>query len=281
MTNEIIIVRQLPVIEEQLLTIKTEIEKRVAEALALECTEENVKTVKTVRTELMKDFKILEDKRKEVKKQVMSPYDRFEEIYKDCVTNQYKPADEKLKQKIDDVENELKARKKAEIVEYFNELCTAKDIDFVTFESTGAVVTLSASKKGLREKVKAFLDKTSDDLAMINTQEHSAEILVEYKKSLNVSQAILVVKKRNEAIAEEKAKQAEIVTPPLIDKGYSEPSPIPYEKPTIIETAIPVPLSEQTTQPAQEVWYKVSGTAAQLSQLEEYMSINNIAFEQM
>jgi len=208
MTSEIIVVKQIPEIVEQLNTIKGEIEQRVSEALALDCTEDTVKEVKAVRAALSKDFQELEARRKDVKKTILSPYEQFEVVYKSCVTDVYRPADRQLAEKIAEVENDLKNRKKSEIVEYFNELCTAKAIDFVSFEQTGAVVTLTASKKSLKEKVKAFIDKTSDDLAMIDTQEYAAEILVEYKRTLNVSQAIMTVTSRMKAIDDER-KRAE------------------------------------------------------------------------
>jgi Protein of unknown function (DUF1351). len=213
MTNEIIVIKQLPEIVEQLHTIKDEIKQSVSDALALECTTETVKEIKSIRAALKRDFNLLESKRKEVKSKILSPYEQFEQIYKECVTNIFKPADIQLALKIADVEDGLKEQKKAEIFEYFNELCASKGIDFISFDDIGAVITLTASKKSLKEKVKAFLDKTSDDLAMIGTQEYAAEILVEYKRSLNVSQAIMTVTNRNKAIAAERkrAEDARIV----------------------------------------------------------------------
>lgn len=53
------------------------------------------------------------------------------------------------------------------------------------------------------------MDKVVDDLNLINTQDHKAEILVEYKQNLNVSQAITMVTNRFKAIEEEKKKQLE------------------------------------------------------------------------
>ena len=55
MSNELIIVKQLPMIEEHLKERSEEIEKKVENAKSLVCTEENVKTIKEVRTELNKD----------------------------------------------------------------------------------------------------------------------------------------------------------------------------------------------------------------------------------
>lgn len=58
--------------------------------------------------------------------------------------------------------------------------------------------------KSLKEQAKAFIDKIVDDLNLIKTQEHKAEILVEYKQTLNVAQAITIVINRFKAIEEEK-----------------------------------------------------------------------------
>ena len=60
--------------------------------------------------------------------------------------------------------------------------------------------------KSLKEQAKQFIDKIVDDLKLIETQEHKAEILVEYKQTLNVAQAITTVTNRFKAIEEEKKK---------------------------------------------------------------------------
>lgn len=207
MNEGLIVIKQLPVIEEQLKQVSLEIEKKVNEALNLICTEETVKTVKDVRAMLNKESKEFEDKRKQVKTEVMKPYEEFEKIYKECIADKYKKADVELKNKIDSVENELKENKKTEVVNYFNEYLNSKNIDFITFERANINITLSASMKSLKEQAKNFIDKIADDLNLIDTQEHKAEILVEYKQSLNVSNAITTVNNRFKAIEEEKAKQ--------------------------------------------------------------------------
>lgn len=209
MENNLIIVRQLPVIEEQLASIKAQIEERVAAALAMPCTEETVKQVKTARAELSRGFQELETRRREVKGKVLSPYEQFERVYKSCVTEVFKPADDQLKAKIDEVENGLKDQKRAEAAAYFDEYRAAKGIDFLTFEQTGIAVTLSVSLKKLKEQAKAALDKTADDLALIGTQEHAEEILFEYKRTLNVSQSITSVTARHKAIEEERQRAAQ------------------------------------------------------------------------
>ena len=177
--QDLIIVKQLPQIEEHLKELSTEIDKKVENAKSLICTEENVKTIKQVRADLNKEFKEVEQQRKTVKEQVLKPYDDFETIYKQYISDKYKSADIDLKQKIDNVENELKKQKEQEVKDYFEENKIANNIDFVTYEQANINVTLSASMKSLKEQAKAFIDKIIDDLKQIETQECKEEILVE------------------------------------------------------------------------------------------------------
>lgn len=206
METEIIVVKQLPVIVEQLAQVREQVSERVKTATALVCTEETVRTVKKARAELNAEFKTWESKRKEVKTAVMTPYEQFEAVYKDCVSDAYKTADTELKRKIDSVESELKQKKTAEIRGYFYEYLEAAGIDFVAFEQAGINVTLSASLKSLKEQAREFIDKIREDLLFIDTQEHKAEILVEYKKSLDVASSIMGVNARFKAIEDEKRR---------------------------------------------------------------------------
>lgn len=206
MSTELIVIKQLPIIEQQLLQIKAHIAGKVDGALSLACTEDTVKAVKAVRSELNGDFNALEEKRKEVKKAILAPYDQFEAIYRECVTDIFKPADEQLKAKISEVEDGLKEQRRLEAEAFFNEYAAKKGIDFVSFDRAGINVTLSSSKKSLKDQGRAFIDKVTDELALIDTQEHKAEILVEYKKNLNVAVAITSVVDRMKAVEAERAR---------------------------------------------------------------------------
>lgn len=210
MTENLIVIKQLPQIEEHLKDLSTEIDVKVNNAKKLVCTEETVKTVKQVRADLTKDFKNLEEQRKTVKEQILAPYMQFEEVYKTYVSNKYKEADIDLKQKIDSTENELKKQKEQEIKKYFEEYKTANNIDFVDFKQANINVTLTASKKNLKEQAKTFIDKIVDDLKLIETQEGKEEILVEYKRNLNVSKSIQEVANRHKLLEEEKKRQEEL-----------------------------------------------------------------------
>ena len=162
--QDLIVVKQLPQIEEHLKELSLEVEQKVENAKSLVCTEENVTTIKQIRASLNKEFKEVENQRKIVKEQILAPYMQFEEIYKMYISDKYKSADNDLKVKIDSTENELKNIKEQEIKDYFEEYKKANNIDFVTYSQARINVTLSASRKSLKEQAIQFIDKIVDDL---------------------------------------------------------------------------------------------------------------------
>lgn len=280
MSNEIIVVKQLPIIEQQLAQIKEQVAERVSAAMQLVCTESTVKEIKKARAELNAEFKAWEDKRKEVKTAVMSPYEQFEAVYKDCISDAYKAADKDLKQKVDEVEQELKNQKLSEVQSYFEEYLASKGIDFVTYEQAGINVTLSASLKSLKEAAKTFIEKIVSDLALIETfTDLKAEILVEYKKSLNVSAAITGVKARAKAVQEEQARQEAEA-----EKRAAEAQRVEALKAAIPEApaAVEAP-TEQQAAPATEkkycIRFTVKGTKEQLIALKKFLNEGEYEYE--
>lgn len=277
MDKEIIAVKQLPIIVEQLHEVKAEVTAKVEQALSLVCTEDTVKDVKKVRSDLNKELKDYEERRKAVKKAIMTPYEQFEAVYKDCISDTYKKADTELKGKIDSVENELKEQKKAEVKGYFDEYLTATGIDFVTFENANINVTLSASMKSLKEQAKAFVDKIVDDLNLIDTQEHKDEILYEYKQSLNVSNAITTVANRYKAIEEAKAREEE-------RKAREQAEAEAVAKVEEVVEAVAPPTVEPIAPPVEEektytLKFTVRGTMPQLKALKEFLNNGGYDYE--
>lgn len=204
---QLIVIKQLPIIQEQLYMIKSQVEAVVAEALALEVTEDTVIAIKDKRAELNKMFAAFEERRKEVKKAVLAPYDAFEEAFKECITVPFKGADAELKSRIAFVENGVKDGKRAEVAAYFAEYAESLDIDFVTFDDMNLKVNLSDSKKKLQTSAKAFLDGIESGMKMIATfQEHSDEIMAEFKHNgYDASAAVVTISNRHKAIEREQA----------------------------------------------------------------------------
>lgn len=271
--TDLIVVKQLPQIEEHLKELSLEVDKKVENAKSLVCTEENVKTIKQVRADLNKEFKDVEQQRKAVKEQVLAPYMKFEEVYKQYISDKYKNADNDLKQKIDSVESELKAKKEQEIKDYFEEYKTANNIDFIEFGQAKINVTLTASMKSLKEQAKQFVDKIVDDLNLIETQEHKAEILVEYKQTLNVSQAITTVTNRFKAIEEEKRRQEKITSKDeeLINDFIDRAK----ERDKVLQAQV----EEKQEEKIFTITFTVTGTATKLKILKQYLLDGGYQYE--
>lgn len=267
--KELIIVKQLPIIEERLKELSTEIDTKVANALSLVVSDETVKEVKKVRADLTKDFKDLEEQRKMVKEKVLAPYQAFEEIYKTYVSEKFKSADIELKNKIDEVETRQKELKEQEVGAYYNEYAISEDLEWLVndkyYQLANINITLSASMKSLREQAKEFIDKVADDLKLIDTQENKEEILVEYKKDLNVSKSITEVSNRHkqlEVIKEEIKKQEEVkaTEEKIIAKVEEVIKPIEKEKEYCVS-------------------FKVYGTKEQLLKLKEFLNNGGYRYE--
>lgn len=271
--EELIIVKQLPIIEERLKSLSDEIDVKVANAMDLVVSDETIKEVKKVRAELNKDFNELESQRKLVKERVLAPYEAFEEIYKKYVSEKFKDADKNLKYKIDSVETAQKEAKEKEVKEYYSEYAISENVEWLNdsryYQLANINITLSASMKSLKESAKGFIDKVIDDIKLISTQEHKEEILVEYQKDLNVSKAITEVTERYKRLEEmEKKKIQEAEINRLEEINQKE-----------IKEVITTPIEEIKEEKVFELNFKVYGTKEQLLQLQSFLDNGGYKYE--
>ncbi|MDR2291869.1 MAG: DUF1351 domain-containing protein [Prevotellaceae bacterium] len=211
MEQEEIKLVQSPVIRHRLTELGYKVTQRIAE-LNIEnqvATVDSVTALKSLRAELNKEAKIFEAQRKAVKEAILTPYDHFESIYKAEIIDKYKNADELLKSKINAFEMKIKSEKRQRLIDYFNEIVEHESITWLSFDRLNIEVGLSISEKKYKEEILAAVGKIIEDLDLIRTETYYAEILVEYKKTLNVSQSITVVRQRRELerIEQERIKQ--------------------------------------------------------------------------
>lgn len=209
--NELIVVEQLPIIKYKLEQLSKEVKEKVDKANSLVVNDDTVKEVKQVRASLNKEFNELEEQRKKVKSAIMAKYDEFNEIYVENVSNLYKDADVQLKEKIDNVENQLKQEKIEELELFARQHFEFNNIDdIVNFDDIGLNITLSASMKSLKDQVLAFVEKVVNDLKLIELEEYKDEIMVEYKNTKDFTNSKLTVINRHKQLEELKNKQEEI-----------------------------------------------------------------------
>ena len=288
MANEIMVVRQLPVIEERLRSQADAVDKRVALAESLVCTEDTYKAVKKTRAELNAEFAALEEQRKAIKKAILEPYERFEQIYRECISDKYRAADDTLKRKIAEVEDGIKDAKREDVTEFFDEYAASLGLDFVSFEAAGISVTMSASKKSLRESARKFLDGIADDLNMISTQEHSDEIFLEYKRTLNAAQAVTTVHKRHASIEEERRRrEAAAAEQEARDRAQMRVEDVlQAEKPAeaLYQHSETVPVAEATSSTSTvtkvfSMTFTVRGTIDQLRAVKKFLEEGGYDYE--
>lgn len=297
MNENIITVQQLPVIVyEQLESVGQEIDKRIA-ALDLDkqlVTEDTKKAVKDTRAMLNKELDNFEEQRKRIKEQVVAPYEAFEKAYNSFIKVKYEKADSILKVKIDEFNERLKADKEARIRAYFTELCQANNIDFLPFERLGLKIGLSDSDKSLKDLVNTNIDNVVKSLKFIESltdpDEYKAEILADYKQTLDVMRSINNAKYRKQQREAElqrleaqkaRAEQARLAA----EARAKEVAPLqaPEEVPAPAIQEAPAPPQEVPAPAPQEVVpdlivtsFTVQGTMEQLKALKAYIISNNI-----
>jgi hypothetical protein len=201
--------RQPPVIRENLLDLGNHLQRVCQEVAALPKTRENMACVKKTRAELRKYFEMLEQQRKQVKKEVMAPYTKAEELYKRLVSEPMQAADKLCKTFVEDVEGAVKKACEDNLREYFTELCQMKGIYWLPFEKLGIKVDMAMANqkepKKAMETIRNFVDGVDQTLTAINGMENSSAILEAYTKTLDLAKAVAIVQERKESqrVAEE------------------------------------------------------------------------------
>lgn len=236
-------------------------------------TEETMKEAKDEKSKVNKFKKQVSDYRKNIIAEYNKPIKVFEDTAKETeklLTETYNT----INQQVAKYENEQKEIKEKEVKEYFEEYRTANNIDFITYGQAGINVTLSASMKSLKEQAKQFIDKIVDDLKLIETQEYKTEILVEYKQTLNVSQAITSVTNRFKAIEEEKKKMEQ---EKKIEKFVVD---IAKESDKYIEqTILNAPVIEEKQEDVLTLKFIVKGTRTKLRELKQFLESGGYDYE--
>lgn len=204
--NEIAIIEQLPIITEKIKEIGENLDKRLSDLNLDEliCNEDTRKSVTDLRSTLNKEKTEFEKQRKEIKSKILAPYEEFERTYNLEIKKRYEDAIYLLDTKIDIVENGIKDTTRDKMISFFEEYRQSKNIpeDYLKFHELGIKVGITqlTAKGDLIKKVKDEIidsvNTVSTCIETIKTMEHNEEILVEYLKNKNLSEAIKSVNDR-------------------------------------------------------------------------------------
>ena len=278
--SELIRVVQLPVIEERLRAMKEQVDARVSEALSLACTDGTLSAVKTARADLRRDFDALETERKAVKAAVLGPYEAFEAVYRECVSDTYRRADSELKEKISAVEGGIKSACEAELKGYFEELAAAEHVEWLTWDRLGLKIDLTSARQKShakrREKVAEFVCGVARSVDTISHMDDAEEIMAEFRQCLSIGQAIGIVQERHQRIEVERRAAEE-------RKAVLEAQQAAVER---VEAAAPptvaAPPVEAPAPVSGEILccsFTVHATRAQLKKLKEFLNQEGIRYE--
>ena len=271
-------------------------------------TEDTMKVAKDDRATLNKFKKVIEDRRKEVKKKCMEPYEQFEKEVKEITALIDKPIG-MIDSQIKEYEEKQKAEKKSQIQAAYDESIGefGNDLPFERVFDTrylNATFSLSKAMSDVIEKIEKF--KT--DIATIDSldSKHKLNVRDVYVRTLDLSQAMaedrrlreleerLEADRKAKEEAERKAaaqseSEPEQMTQPVSEMGRAiagiglqvfaqAVKAAPEEK-----QEAPAQVPEKQSEPEAEVkrykatfWCK--GTLEQIKALGDYMRANNIEF---
>lgn len=196
--------------------LKTEIQKKANDYMNLVYTVDQIKDAKKDRAKLNKFVTALEDKRKEIKKQVMQPYTAFEKQEKELIgiVNQ---AVANIDTQIKGYEEAVRQEKLEKVKEIYQK--AIGDLDrTVPFEKIykDSWLNVSTTLKSITTEITEIREKVDSDLKVINadTSPYVFEMKEEYLKAFDLTAAMMKKQKLEEtakkkALFEEEQKQKE------------------------------------------------------------------------
>lgn len=219
--------------------LKSEIKEKAALYKNMVYTDETIKEAKSDKAKLNKFITALEDKRKEVKKQCLQPYEEFEKQVKELVAIINEPV-KLIDAQVKDYEERQKAEKASKIhaiwekeVQEANEEISLDKI----FNDRWLNATFTLKK--VQEEIKARIEQFNADLETLDKlPEFSFEAVEVYKQTLDINRAIAegqrlsdIQKRKQEAEAakleaEEEKTVVETRTPPATEPVKTEVAPV-------------------------------------------------------
>lgn len=282
--SDLVVLKQLPVIEDRLDEAFLAVQAQLDAVSNLVVTEENCKELKKTRAELNKQYGELETLRKQVKSAIEGPYKRFESGPYKKLADAYRAAIGKLDGDIKDVDGELKARKQRELLAYWEEYRQSLGLDSSIADPrrSDIKVGLSVTMKSLKMQVREYLDRIDGDLRMIETLEDADEVLAEYRLCLSVTDAVRNVADRHKRIeeerkrreAEEESRKSREVAEKAVEDAVADEE---------LSVGTPVEIGPEEEKEGSErilsTVFRVSGTLSMLKELKAFLVNGGYTYE--
>lgn len=269
-------------------------------------TEDQIKAAKEDRARLNALRKAISDRRIEVKKLIMEPYNQFEAEVKEVDAVIAKPI-AMIDGQISEYEERVKAEKKAELEKYFEEV--AADLDgIITFGQIfdGRWLNVSVSLKKAKEDISEKVSKIQTDLRTIDSfceEKYQTPVKSHYLKTMDITKALEEANKlreydrkqeelrlrreeearlRAEREAQMKAEQeaarqkAEEEARAKAEESVAEPEETVPEREVAVDPFVPQEDAKQY-----KASFTIFGTKAQIMAVKQFMTDNNIDFRKV
>jgi vacuolar-type H+-ATPase subunit I/STV1 len=168
--------------------IKKEVAERVEKYKTLVYTDEQIGEAKKDVAELRKFTKALEDKRKEIKKECLAPYEEFEKQVKEIIAVVNEPI-ELINTQVREFDEKQKSDKAKKIIAMWESIEKPEWLQLLQIERPEWLNKTYALKR-IGEDIADTLTKISEDEKTLAKVENGGEAFEYYKESLNLAEAI-------------------------------------------------------------------------------------------
>lgn len=271
--------------------LKAEIKEKADLYKNMVYTDETIKEAKTDKAKLSKFITALEDKRKEVKKQCLQPYEEFEKQVKELVAIVNEPV-KLIDAQVKDFEDRQKAEKEVKIQAIWEKEVQEANAEISLdkiFNDRWLNVTFTLKK--VQEEIKARIEHFNADLASLDKlPEFSFEAVEVYKQTLDINRAIAegqrladIQKRKQEA---EAAKTADVTEEEIAQSrqeyidAASANGVHPMMQPEAKAENTPAqPAAEpQTEAAASWIRFEACMTVDQAMKLKQFFEVEEISF---
>lgn len=278
--------------------LKKEITEKAEMYGSLVYTDENIKEAKADRAKLNKFIKVLEDKRKDVKKMMLEPYTQFESQVKELVSI-IGEANDNIASQVKAYTEKLREEKREKVKEIYDKAMSVEGAEgiaeILTFDRVFKESFLNSSTtfKSIVNEIEDLRDRVRHDLEVINadTGEYQFEMKQAYLKNLDMTEAISVKQQfeenarkkaeyeaKRKAEMEERKAREEAEAQKVVQAGKQA---VVEQQPEETQQEIEATKTVEATVTEERkftVSFKVHGTQKQLRELKEFLTSNNIEY---
>lgn len=227
------------------------------------------------------------DFRKNIVEEYKKPINLFEKTAKET-ENILKNTYEIINTQVLSYQETLKEEIKVKVREYFEEYRTSKNIDekYISFEELNVNITLglitekgSLTKK-IKDEINSKVDSIASELETIRTMQNSDEVLVEYLKHKNLSQAIKDVNDRHFVLETLKEVEKESTIKEQQEKQVINQVEEVLQAPQVEETIKgQMSIEDIKQEKISKVTFTVLGTYKQLKELKDFLIKGGYKYE--